>query len=500
MAERGGSDGEATAGLGDGRGGPWWPPAELPVVAGYTYVAALQEPSCHDGVMQVSTASRACLVLAAFCAAGLTACTGPAPVSSPPSVSGSSAIASPPGPGPAISAGTTPGPTPGAIALPPTVPAIPADPGLQLEALMGQHSVLAGDMMRASIRGDADLAHAANAALGQNTTALSQVLRPFVDASARKQFEELWAEHILSLFDYAHAHATHDAAARAEAREESIEYEGELADYFVARSKGRLDRRAAVAAVHAHAAQLLANADAYAAGRFAPAARGYRQSYSHSQGFGETLARALMPSRVTASLSTPSVRLRSELTRLLGEHAALVMAMTRAAAGDAKDFTALGQALDDNTLDLTAAVDALFGKPQAMRFQTLWADQIDQLAAYNTASARRDTAGQQRARAALTAFQSDIAGFFSSVTRNRLTAAAVAQSFTAHDDRLLAEIDAYSTGSFAPAYVQSEKVHGALFALSAQVANGIGATVAARLPHGGSHTGGGGAAGAFEER
>jgi hypothetical protein len=365
---------------------------------------------------------------------------------------------------------------------------------------MGQHSVLAGDMMRASIRGDADLADAANAALGQNTTALSQILQPFVDAAALKKFEEMWAEHILSLFDYAHGHATHDAAARKQARKQSVEYEVELAEFFVSQSKGRLDRRAAIAAVHAHAAQLLANADAYAGGKFAAAARGYRQSYSHSQGFGETLARALMLSRVTSTLDTPSVRLRSELTRLLGEHAALIMAMTRSAAGQAKDFTALGQALDDNTLEMTAAMDALFGRPQAQRFESLWADQIDQLAAYNKAAVEHDVPGQQRARSALAAFQTGIAGFLSSVTRNRLAAAAVTQAFKDHDDRLLAEIDAYSTTSFAQAYVQSEKVHGAMFTLSGQLANGMGATVAARLPHGGSHTGGGGAAGAVEDR
>jgi hypothetical protein len=454
--------------------------------------------ACHDGQMRPATPSRACAVFAvALCAVGLTACSRPASApasSSPQSVSRSAAGAPSVIPDSAVSAGRSP------VVGAPALAASPADPALQLEALMGQHSVLAGDMMRARIRGDADLAQAANAALGQNTTALGDVLQPFVDAPAKKQFEELWAEHILSLFNYAHGYSIHDAAVREKARKESIEYEVELADFFVHRSKGRLDRRAALTAIHAHVAQLLAGADAYAAGKFATAALGYRQSYSHSQGFGETLARALMPASVTATLDTPSVRLRSELTRLLGEHAALVMAMTRSAAGEAKDFAAMGQALNDNTLDLTAAMDALFGKPEAQRFQSLWADQIDQLAAYNTASVQHDAPGQQRARTALTAFQASIAGFLSSVTRNRLAAPVVAQAFTGHDDQLLAEMDAYATASFVQAYAQSEKIHGAMFTLSGQLAQGMGATVAARLPHGGSHTGGGGAAGSPEER
>ncbi len=359
---------------------------------------------------------------------------------------------------------------------------------------MGQHSVLAGDMMRARIRGDADLAQAANAALGQNTKALSEVLRPFVPAAARAHFEEMWAEHILALFDYARGHSIRDATVREHARKESVEYEVELADFFVDQSKGRLDRRGALSAVHAHAAHLLANADAYAAGRYVPAAQGYRESYTHSQGFGEALARALMPAKVTRTLDAPSVRLRSELTRLLGEHAALVMAMTRAAAGDPKDFAAMGQALDSNTVDLTAAIDALFGKSAAQRFQTLWADQIDALAAYNTASVQHDAAGQQAAKASLARFQTSLADFLSSATSRRLAAPTVVRAFVDHDDRLLLEIDAYAALSFDQSYNRSEQIHAAMFTLSGQLANGIGATVAARLPRGGSQTGGGGAA------
>jgi hypothetical protein len=201
-----------------------------------------------------------------------------------------------------------------------------------------------------------------------------------------------------------------------------------------------------------------------------------------------------MPSTVTLALDTPSVRLRSALTGLLGEHAALVMAMTRSAAGAPEDFAAMGEALNGNTTDLTSAIDALFGRPAAQRFQSLWADQIDQLAAYNTAAVRRDSAGQERAREALRSFQGSLAGFLAATTSNRLAAPALVQALAEHDARLLAEINAYSAASFEQAYTLSEQIQGAMFTLSGRLADGIGATVAARLPRGGSQTGGGGAA------
>ena len=439
--------------------------------------------------MRSAIATRVLGGVVVLCVVGLTACSDGAP--SAPTTTAS------PTPAGASAQGEAAGAEPSSSSIPPAAvpeaPATPADPALRLAALMGQHSVLASDMMRARIRGDADLAQAANAALGQNTHDLAEVLDPFVDAAAKQEFEEMWAEHILSLFDYARGHSIHDAAVRDHAREESVEYEGELAEYFVARSQGRLDAATARAAIHDHAQHLLHDADAYAAAEYANAASGYRASYSHTYAFGAQLARALMPATVTGTLDTPAVRLRSELTRLLGEHAALVMAMTRSAAGDPVDFAAMSDALNGNTLDLTAAVDALFGVEPARRFESLWADQVDQLAAYNTAAVRKDTAGQNQARAALESFQSALAGFLAGVTSDRLTATALTQALSGHDARLLAEIDAYASGSFAPAYTISQQIHGATYALAGQLAQGIGPAVAARLPLGGSQTGGGGA-------
>src|SRR2546423_15035752 len=59
-----------------------------------------------------------------------------------------------------------------AVAAPPSA----ADLSMRLQALLGQHSVLAADMMRGRLRGDPDFAQAANAALGRNTDAMGDVV------------------------------------------------------------------------------------------------------------------------------------------------------------------------------------------------------------------------------------------------------------------------------------------------------------------------------------
>jgi len=64
----------------------------------------------------------------------------------------------------------------------------PADAALRLEALLGQHAVLAADMMRGRIRSDEDFGQAANAAIGQNTDELAAVVGALGGEQAAGEF------------------------------------------------------------------------------------------------------------------------------------------------------------------------------------------------------------------------------------------------------------------------------------------------------------------------
>jgi hypothetical protein len=379
-------------------------------------------------------------------------------------------------------------PTPGASST-------PAEAALRLEALVGQHSILAADMMRARIRTDDDLAQAANAALGKNTADLGALLEPVIGADGVEQFEPLWSQHISILFNYARGLGTKDEQVQKDSRKELVEYEEGLARFFVAGSHGRLDRRTAIAAVREHVDHLLEGADAYAKGDREESVQMYRVSYAHSFGLGEALARALLPDSVGKQLDQPGMRLRAALTELLGEHVALVVATMRSTVADTADQPSLADAVNGNTQDLTGAIDALFGAAAAKGFQDHWADHVDQLMAYARAVAEQDTAGQERARRTLRGFEETFATFLDDATEHRLGQPALAQAFVMHDRMLLAQIDAYGAEEYTQAHDLSYQTYDEMFTVSGQLATAIGSTVAKRLPAGGSATGGGGMAG-----
>ena len=92
-------------------------------------------------------------------------------------------------------------PAPSAPAAPP--PGAPAqssaaetgtDGALRLEALLGQHTIQAGDLMRGRLRNDEDFAQAANAAVGQNTEELARQVGALGGADAAARFQGLWTE------------------------------------------------------------------------------------------------------------------------------------------------------------------------------------------------------------------------------------------------------------------------------------------------------------------
>jgi hypothetical protein len=370
----------------------------------------------------------------------------------------------------------------------------PSELSLQLEALLGQHSVLAADMMRARLRGDPDFAQAANAALGKNTDAIGKLVRSLFGAQAERAFTSLWATHVTALFNYARGLSDRDDSVRAEARTALATYESSIAGFLASASRGRLPSDTVEAALRTHVEHLLQQADAYAAGDYMRANVLYRQAYTHTFGLGKTLAAGLLSAGVSTALESPEWRLRSEFGRLLGEHVTLVVAALRAGVADTDDFAAAAEAVNANTRDLAGAVDSLFGAAAAKSFQSLWADHIDQLMAYTAGVAGRDTGRSADAVANLGAFEHRLASFLDTATEGRLASTTLAHALLMHDLMLLHEVDALAAKEYKKAHDISYSAYQDMFHLAGQLSDAIGATIASRVPKGGAQTGGGGMA------
>jgi hypothetical protein len=372
----------------------------------------------------------------------------------------------------------------------------PADLALRLEALLGQHSVLASDMMRSRIRNDEDFVQAATTAVERNTDDLTAVVAALLGQQSADTFRAMWTDHVTAFFTYARGVAVGDAAARDDARGHLLQFENGLGDFISAASQGRLTRDAARSTLMVHDDHLLQQADAYAARDYERAAEAYRQGYSHAFSIGHGLAAALLPPDQSAALDQPSWRLRSELDRVLGEHVVLAVATLRAGAMNSPDFAAEAGALNGNSEDLTAAIATLLGAEAGQRFLSLWADHVEALVGYTGLVASDDDTRRQAALGELREYESELATFLDAATGSRVHASDLATEFLAHDQMLTQQADAVVDKDFPRAHELAYDCYRGMFVLSRQLSDAFGETVAARLPRGGAETGAGGTSGA----
>jgi hypothetical protein len=372
-----------------------------------------------------------------------------------------------------------------------------ADLRVKLEQLLGQHAILTVRLTRARLRNDGDLAQSADAALTKNTADMGELIGSVYGSAAAEEFEEIWLGHVTDLFDYARGVADEDEDVKAQARSQLDEYVAGLSQFLDAATNQAAPASVVAAELRMHVDHLLQQVDAYASGDYEQAFTLERESYAHMFPLGKALAAGVVTgggTQLPTDFDSPATELQSALGLRLGEHAELAVDAMRSGISGSPDFPAAGAALDQNTRELTAMIESVFGADSAGSFQELWADHIDSFVAYTQALAAEDADLEEASAERLAEFNSDFAAFLSTATEGRLGAPALVDGFVMHEDFLLRQVNAYAERDYSTAHELSFDAYQHMFALAAQAATAIGDTVAERSPIGGAQTGAGGMA------
>jgi len=161
--------------------------------------------------------------------------------------------------------------------------------------------------------------------------------------------------------------------------------------------------------------------------------------------------------------------LRALLSGQLGEHVMLAASATGAALGgrDAQ-FKAAAKSLDDNSIDISKSIGAVYGQGAQDAFLPLWRKHIGFVVDYTTGLATKDKAKSDKAVNDLLQYAEDFGAFLSSANPN-LPKAAVAGLVKDHIVGLKNVVDAQAAGDikkqFAElrmAYMHMDMIGGAL--------------------------------------
>ena len=349
----------------------------------------------------------------------------------------------------------------------------------RFEQLLGQHALLAVRLGRSEVAMAPELQKVAETSLAANADALAQSVAVAYDDTRADRFQQLWEGYTEQLTAYAEATATGNSAGVQEAR---------------AALEAHCDDWGAWLAAQARVERLMDQVDAYAGRDYTRAYKLDRQAYQGTYGAGTTLASASLTPEEAADLDKAPENLRSAFSMLLGEHMELVVDAQRATFAGSPEFEAAADQVNANTATLATAMGGIVGPDKAAEFQTAWANHVEGLLAYTTAAAAKDEAAKTVARENLDGFAERLALYFSDVIRNPLATDPLTHAITAHDEHLIAQVDAYAAKDYAKAQQVQDEGYQQMVGVANVLVDAIEKVMAADLPAGGSKTGGGGAA------
>ena len=158
--------------------------------------------------------------------------------------------------------------------------------------LLGEHLELIIDAQRATFAGSPQF-KAAAAQVNANTTALTQAMAAVAGPQQAARFQSAWADHVDGLMAYTAAVAGRDEAGKAAAEKRLDGFAVNLAAYFAAVVRNKLDVSSLTGAITMHDRHLIDQVNAYAAGDYDQAQRMELDGYQQMLAVAETLVDAI---------------------------------------------------------------------------------------------------------------------------------------------------------------------------------------------------------------
>lgn len=278
-----------------------------------------------------------------------------------------------------------------------------------LTGLLQEHVLLLG-MATAAQLGGQDPAPALGV-LDQNAVDLGGALATVYDPGTAAKFLEPWRRHTAGLVAFASVAASADKAPIDKAKADLTAIQAEIATVLnAANPQLTLDALEESFADYASGVQAAITAQAKNDGT------GPEKIKTAADGMSDTaivLAAGIVRQKAEAipgKIDAISAVLRAELTAKLQEHSYLAGIVTGTALSGG-DVEAVNEPLDENSLELSRAIGAVYGDEAARRFLELWRQHIEFFVDFTEAAGRNDTAKMDAARSNLDGYSAAFATF-----------------------------------------------------------------------------------------
>jgi len=307
-----------------------------------------------------------------------------------------------------------------------------------LTALLEEHVLLVAITTDAKL-GGADPGPP-SAVLDRNSAALGAAVTGFYGEPTSSRFLDAWRRHAAGLVAFADVAASTDKAAVAKAKAGLTAIEAEITQ-ILNTANPQLTPDALAKSQASYATKVEAAITAQAK-KDAAAATKVKAAADEMASTGIVLAAGIVKQKkdLSGKIDAISAVMRTSLTAKLEEHTYLAGIVTAATVGGG-DTKAAGEALDENSVELSRAIGSVYGDDAASRFLQLWRRHITLFVDYTRAAAAHDTARRDAARSALDGYRATFATFLNDANPN-LSRTVLAKDLGDHIASLLVAIDA----------------------------------------------------------
>ena len=294
---------------------------------------------------------------------------------------------------------------------------------------------------------------AAAATLDRNSQDLAAAIESVYGAEAGDAFLKQWREHIGFFVDYTIGGLTNDRRMQNRAASNLDAYRADFSAFLENATGGELDAETASEALQMHVNSLVTAVDSALSGDPKVFSQLYEAAHGHMPMTAAALAGAIAgqsPENFDGDPNSAASELQANLTELLNSHVFLAgIAVEQAVLTEdpsSTQFTAAAKALDENSQDLAAAMESLYGADAGDAFLKQWREHIGFFVDYTVGGLTNDQRMQSKAGRDLARYEDDFAAFLSEATGGELDAGAAADALGMHVDSLVEAVDSVLAG------------------------------------------------------
>jgi hypothetical protein len=348
-----------------------------------------------------------------------------------------------------------------------------------LGRILGEHAFLLMEASRAAAT-DPDR-EAFVFALDANSTALHDRIASVYGNAPAAAFTQLWQQHIEQLLAYGDATRAGDGVSE-QLADSALDKVSASLGGLLAKLNPDIDAGEAAAAFRAHAKQVAA----FTAGDYADAYAAHRAAFADMFEFGDALALEIARQNIdtfpdAVAAFSPRVDLRLALDQLLGEHLVLAALAMRAGVKGTPDLEAAAASLDDNTMDLAAAIGDVYGPDVAEQFKGMWSSHVDAYLEFVQALGANDNARRAASLSTLHAYHEQIAALFAELNPE-LQRSQVSDLIRRHIQALITQAEATKAGDPGRAVAATLEGYERTFEVGAVVADAVAKQFPERYP------------------